>query len=97
MNCFVLALAAHHAHIMRIARHAPRTALRVMHMAAREHAHVIGGIGSIFLQVIEVTALEQNTLYAREALFVQECGIVIGNRHKKAQMGCEFRHFASNI
>ena len=43
-------------------------------MAAREHAHVIGGIGSIFLQVIEVTILEQNTLYARERFSFKNAG-----------------------
>ena len=66
-------------------------------MAAREHAHVIGGVGGVFLQVVEVTALEQNALYARETLFVQECGVVIGDRHQKTQMGCKLRHFAGNI
>ena len=82
----VLALAAHHAHVVRTLARAPHAALRVKHVAAGKDAHIVLGGALDVVNAGKARAGQQDALSGGETLLADVGRIVIHDRHTEAHM-----------
>ena len=86
MHGVVLALAAHHAHVVRVLARTPHAALRVEHVAAGKDAYVVLRRALDVVDADKAGARQQDALRGGETLLADVGGIVVHDRHAEAHV-----------
>ena len=93
----VLSGAAHHPDVMSVAALGPYAALGVVHVATRQHAHVIGWTGGVPIERGEVLRGQQDALDARKTSLVEICRVIVDDGDIESDMRGKLGELDGNV